>query len=71
MMLKFKDRVRGYAELHSYVAALLANRILKSRIKEVAEGMKKGRVKNEDKEWKIHYMGYDEALSDILKELGI
>jgi hypothetical protein len=26
------------------------------------EGERKGRVEGEDREWKIHYLGYDEAI---------
>ncbi len=51
----------------SFISSLLTSQ--KERIKKEVEGMKRGKVKDEDKVWAAHYIGYDEAISDILSKI--
>lgn len=37
-----------------------------NKIIAIAEGMKRGKVKDEDKTWAAHYLGFDEALTDLI-----
>ena len=38
-------------------------------LEEMIRARQKGRSFNDDKEWAIHYRGYDEALSEVLEEI--
>jgi hypothetical protein len=48
-----RDEVKPYFD---HVSTLLQT------IESEIEGERKGRVEGEDREWKIHYLGYDEAI---------
>lgn len=41
----------------------------RERILKIVEGMFRGHVAGEDKEWAAHYLGYDEALTHLSEEI--
>lgn len=44
-----------------------ANAQYKSSLIKSIEAMRKGKAEGSDKEWEIHYQGYDEALDQVIK----
>ncbi len=49
------------------IDALLSQQ--KEKLVEEVEKMKRGIVEGEDERWAVHYKGYDDAISDVIKLL--